>query len=76
MGGTATVQAGVTCRRCRRRRGRRAGCSRSIWARGARTIGGNVATNAGGASMLRYGMMRALVLRAGGGAGRRHGARA
>src|SRR3546814_14767259 len=35
---------------------------RDLGARGTCTIGGNVATNAGGVNVLRYGMMRNLVL--------------
>lgn len=34
----------------------------ALGARGSCTIGGNVATNAGGINVLRYGMMRNLVL--------------
>ena len=61
------------CSACRRRRSRRACCSRSISAaRGSCLIGGNVSTNAGGNRVLRYGMTRALVLGRGGGAGGRH----
>jgi len=33
-----------------------------LGARGSCTVGGNVATNAGGSNVIRYGMMRALVL--------------
>ena len=33
-----------------------------LGARGSCTIGGNIATNAGGINVLRYGMMRNLVL--------------
>ena len=49
--------------RCSARPKRTAWCFRSISARAtARTVGGNISTNAGGLRVLRYGMMRNLVL--------------
>jgi FAD/FMN-containing dehydrogenase len=63
VGRTATVQAGCTLQAAQ------AAVERQglffpldLGARGSCTIGGNVATNAGGSNVLRYGMMRAQVL--------------
>ena len=61
---TMTVEAGVhPARRCRRRQPRRPpvpAVARRPRAR--RTIGGNLATNAGGTAVLRYGNARDLML--------------
>jgi FAD/FMN-containing dehydrogenase len=63
LGRTATVQAG-----CRLQQLQQAAEERGLYfpldlgARGSCTIGGNVATNAGGINVIRFGMMRALVL--------------
>ena len=63
VAGTAIVQAGVTLETLQER------CAELGWtfpldlgARGSCQLGGNAATNAGGSSVLRYGMMRNLVL--------------
>ena len=63
VAGTATVQAGVTLERLQQ------ACAEQGWAfpldlgaRGSCQLGGNAATNAGGSRVLRYGMMRSLVL--------------
>lgn len=63
VGGTMTVQAGIALE---------AACNAAaekgflfpldLGARGTATIGGNIATNAGGNRVLRYGMMREMVL--------------
>jgi FAD/FMN-containing dehydrogenase len=63
VGRTATVQAGCvlqTLQEAVERQGLL--FPLDLGARGSCTIGGNVATNAGGMNVLRYGMMRALVL--------------
>jgi FAD/FMN-containing dehydrogenase len=63
LGGTATVQAGVILENLQN-----AVAEQNLLfpldlgARGSCTIGGNIATNAGGINVLRYGMMRSLVL--------------
>ena len=60
---TATVQAGVileTIQNAAREQGLI--FPLDLGARGSCTIGGNIATNAGGINVLRYGMMRNLVL--------------
>lgn len=60
---TITVQAGCvleTVQRAAAESGLQFGLD--LGARGSCTIGGNIATNAGGLSVLRYGMMRAQVL--------------
>ncbi len=63
VGRTATVQAGVSLQQLQE-----AVAARDLYfpldlgARGSCTIGGNVATNAGGINVLRYGMMRQQVL--------------
>ena len=63
VSGTITVQAGVTLQTVQET----AEASDYIFpldigSRGSCTIGGNIATNAGGVQVIRYGMMRALVL--------------
>lgn len=63
VGRTATVQAGVVLQRLQdavREHGLIFPVD--LGARGSCTIGGNVATNAGGINVIRYGMMRARVL--------------
>ncbi len=63
VGGTATVQAGVTLQAMQDvARAQDLLFALDLGARGSCTIGGNVATNAGGINVLRYGMMRSLVL--------------
>ncbi len=63
IGGTATVQAGVTLQAMQEAaREHDMLFALDLGARGSCTIGGNVATNAGGINVLRYGMMRNLVL--------------
>ena len=63
LGATATVQAGVTLQAVQdAARAHDLLFALDLGARGSCTIGGNVATNAGGINVLRYGMMRALVL--------------
>lgn len=63
VGGTATVQAGAILQNVQ---GAAADKGMlfplDLGARGSCTIGGNVATNAGGINVIRYGMMRNLVL--------------
>ena len=62
-GMTLTVEAGVTLARRRMRPPRKHLLfPLSLASEGSCTIGGNIATNAGGTHVLRYGMMRALVL--------------
>lgn len=63
VAGTAVVQSGVTLETLQQR------CAELGWtfpldlgARGSCQLGGNAATNAGGSRVLRYGMMRNLVL--------------
>jgi FAD/FMN-containing dehydrogenase len=62
-GGTATVRAGTVLQTVQEAAAQ-AGLyfPLDLGARGSCTIGGNVATNAGGINVLRYGMMRNLVL--------------
>ena len=63
VGGTATVQAGAVLQSVQEavdKHGLR--FPLDLGARGSCTIGGNIATNAGGMNVLRYGMMRSLVL--------------
>jgi FAD/FMN-containing dehydrogenase len=63
IGGAATVEAGVvlqTVQEMVEKQGLR--FPLDMGARGSCTIGGNIATNAGGLNVLRYGMMRNLVL--------------
>ncbi|MCB1959229.1 MAG: FAD-binding oxidoreductase [Rhodocyclaceae bacterium] len=63
LGATATVQAGVTLQAVQEAaRSHELLFALDLGARGSCTIGGNVATNAGGINVLRYGMMRHLVL--------------
>jgi len=63
IGRTATVQAGVVLERLQEAASREGlFFPLDLGARGSCTIGGNVATNAGGSNVIRYGMMRALVL--------------
>lgn len=61
--GTATVEAGVVLQTLQEA-AEKAGVyfPLDLGARGSCTIGGNAATNAGGVNVLRYGMMRNLVL--------------
>lgn len=63
VAGTAIVQAGVTLERLQQH------CEERGWnfpldlgARGSCQLGGNAATNAGGSRVLRFGMMRNLIL--------------
>jgi FAD/FMN-containing dehydrogenase len=62
-GRTMRVQAGVTLQRVQEEAER---CNLmfplDLGARGTATIGGNIATNAGGMRVVRFGMMRSLVL--------------
>ena len=63
IGGAATVEAGVVLQAVQEtveKQGLR--FPLDMGARGSCTIGGNIATNAGGLNVLRYGMMRNLVL--------------
>ena len=63
VGGTVTVEAGAilqTLQEAVAKEGLR--FPLDLGARGSCTIGGNIATNAGGINVLRYGMMRNLVL--------------
>jgi len=63
LGGTVTVYAGVTLQRLQEALAEKQMLfPLDLGARGSCTIGGNVATNAGGINVLRYGMMRNLVL--------------
>lgn len=63
VGGTATVQAGVVLQVVQETlAGQGLLFPLDLGARGSCTIGGNVATNAGGINVLRYGMIRDLVL--------------
>jgi len=63
IGRTATVQAGCVLERLQEAASREGlFFPLDLGARGSCTIGGNVATNAGGSNVIRYGMMRALVL--------------
>jgi len=63
VNGTATVQAGVILQVLQETVAVRGLLfPLDLGARGTCTIGGNVATNAGGINVLRYGMMRNLVL--------------
>ncbi|WP_253443242.1 FAD-binding oxidoreductase [Halomonas sp. Y3] len=63
VGGTLTVQAGAplqTVQECAAEAGMQ--FPLDLGARGSCTIGGNIATNAGGVRVIRYGMMREQVL--------------
>jgi FAD/FMN-containing dehydrogenase len=63
VGRTATVQAGVPLQKLQETaRGRGLLYPVDLGARGSCTIGGNIATNAGGINVIRYGMTRAHVL--------------
>ncbi|WP_235041369.1 FAD-binding oxidoreductase [Vreelandella profundi] len=63
IGGTLTVQAGAPLQRVQEA-AREVGLQfpLDLGARGSCTIGGNIATNAGGVRVIRYGMMRQQVL--------------
>jgi FAD/FMN-containing dehydrogenase len=62
-GMTLTVEAGVTLAEVQRRADEKGLLfPLSLASEGSCTIGGNIATNAGGTHVLRYGMTRALVL--------------
>jgi len=63
VGGTVVVEAGVVLQNLQETVAKE-GMSfpLDLGARGSCTIGGNIATNAGGINVLRYGMMRNLVL--------------
>ena len=61
--GVATVQAGVVLQRLQEELAtKNLLFPLDLGARGSCTIGGNVATNAGGINVLRYGMVRNLVV--------------
>jgi len=63
VGRTATLQAGCILEQVQQAVAREGLLfPLDLGARGSCTIGGNVATNAGGSNVIRYGMMRALVL--------------
>ncbi len=63
IGGTAIVQAGAVLENVQAHMAERGFLfPLDLGARGSCTIGGNVATNAGGINVIRYGMMRNLVL--------------
>jgi FAD/FMN-containing dehydrogenase len=63
IGRTATVQAGVVLQTVQEAAdAEHLFFPLDLGARGSCTIGGNVATNAGGLNVIRYGMMRELVL--------------
>jgi FAD/FMN-containing dehydrogenase len=63
IGRTATVQAGVALQKLQERvKEQGLYFPLDLGARGSCTIGGNVATNAGGINVIRYGMMRQRVL--------------
>jgi FAD/FMN-containing dehydrogenase len=63
LGGTCCVQAGAVLQAVNDALASTGMCfPLDLGARGSCTIGGNVATNAGGINVLRYGMMRSLVL--------------
>ena len=63
VGGTAIVEAGTVLQTVQETVAKEGFCfPLDLGARGSCTIGGNVATNAGGINVLRYGMMRNLVL--------------
>ncbi|GEN29103.1 oxidoreductase [Halovibrio variabilis] len=63
VGGTLTVQAGTPLQRVQEE-AKEVGLQfpLDLGARGSCTIGGNIATNAGGVRVIRYGMMRQQVL--------------
>lgn len=63
VGGTMTVQAGVALQRVQEAAAAHdLQFALDLGARGSCTIGGNIATNAGGVRVIRYGMMRQQVL--------------
>jgi len=63
IGGTAIVEAGTVLQAVQETVAQEGMCfPLDLGARGSCTIGGNIATNAGGINVLRYGMMRNLVL--------------
>jgi len=63
IGRTATVQAGCVLETLQEAAaGEGLFFPLDLGARGSCTLGGNVATNAGGSNVIRYGMMRSLVL--------------
>ncbi len=63
IGGTAVVEAGAVLQNVQEAvAGEGLYFPLDLGARGSCTIGGNIATNAGGINVLRYGMMRNLVL--------------
>lgn len=63
VGGTAVVEAGAILQNVQETLAREGlYFPLDLGARGSCTIGGNIATNAGGINVLRYGMMRNLVL--------------
>lgn len=63
IGGTATVQAGAVLQTVQEQVAEQGFLfPLDLGARGSCTIGGNVSTNAGGINVIRYGMMRQLVL--------------
>ncbi|MGB0922166.1 MAG: FAD-binding oxidoreductase [Alphaproteobacteria bacterium] len=63
IGGTAIVQAGAVLENVQTHMAEQGMLfPLDLGARGSCTIGGNVATNAGGMNVIRYGMMRNLVL--------------
>ncbi|SDJ82427.1 FAD-binding oxidoreductase [Billgrantia gudaonensis] len=63
IGGTLTVQAGVPLQRVQEAaEAEGLQFPLDLGARGSCTIGGNIATNAGGVRVIRYGMMRQQVL--------------
>ena len=63
VGGTAVVEAGAVLQTVQETLAREGlYFPLDLGARGSCTIGGNIATNAGGINVLRYGMMRNLVL--------------
>jgi len=63
VGGTVVVEAGAVLQSVQEAVADEGFCfPLDLGARGSCTIGGNIATNAGGMNVLRYGMMRNLVL--------------
>ncbi|WP_111411972.1 FAD-binding oxidoreductase [Billgrantia lactosivorans] len=63
IGGTMTVQAGIPLQRVQEAAAHNdLAFPLDLGARGSCTIGGNIATNAGGVRVIRYGMMRQQVL--------------
>ena len=63
VGGTAVVEAGAILQNVQEAvAGQGLYFPLDLGARGSCTVGGNIATNAGGMNVLRYGMMRNLVL--------------